>query len=79
MAPFDQLASQGTVGSQTSKLDEHASDRRVTRHNRGVGDAQQGYRFGDLTRSVISNGKKKDGRSENDGYKFGDFTRGLFG
>jgi hypothetical protein len=51
----------------------------VTREHRGMQDAQQGYRFGDLTRSVISKGKKKDGRNEKDGYKFGDFTRGLFG
>ena len=40
---------------------------------------EQGYRFGDLTRSVTAAGKKKDGRSEKDGYKFGDFTRGFFG
>jgi hypothetical protein len=39
---------------------------------------QRGYRFGDLTRSVIEAGKAKDGRKEKDGYKFGDFTRGLF-
>ena len=41
--------------------------------------AQAGYRFGDVTRSIISKGKKKGGRSENSSYKFGDFTRGLFG
>lgn len=39
----------------------------------------EGYRFGDLTKSVVARGKKKDGRSESEGYKFGDFTRGLFG
>lgn len=39
---------------------------------------QSGYRFGDLTRSVIEAGKAKDGRKGKDGYKFGDFTRGLF-
>jgi hypothetical protein len=39
---------------------------------------EQGYKFGDLTRSVIAKGKAKDGRSSNDSYKFGDFTRGLF-
>lgn len=40
---------------------------------------QEGYRFGDVTRSVIGRGKKVDGRNDNSGYKFGDFTRGLFG
>ena len=39
---------------------------------------QQGYRFGDLTRSVVAKGKEKSGRSGSDSYKFGDFTRGLF-
>ena len=39
---------------------------------------QQGYRFGDLTKSVIAKGKAKSGRDKADGYKFGDFTRGLF-
>jgi hypothetical protein len=37
-----------------------------------------GYRFGDLTRSIVAEGKKNSGRKEKDGYKFGDFTRGLF-
>jgi hypothetical protein len=37
-----------------------------------------GYTFGDLSRSVVAKGKKKDGRGANDGYKFGDFTKGLF-
>jgi hypothetical protein len=39
---------------------------------------EPGYRFGDLTRSIVKEGKKTSGRSEKDGYKFGDFTRGLF-
>lgn len=39
---------------------------------------EQGYRFGDLTRSIVTKGKEKDGRNRSDGYKFGDFTRGLF-
>eukprot|EP01083_Nonionella_stella_P253295 871686_1 len=39
---------------------------------------QQGYKFGDLTKSVVKKGKNADGRGENSGYKFGDFTRGLF-
>ena len=39
----------------------------------------QGYRFGDLTRSAVARGKRRDGRGESEGYKFGDFTRGLFG
>ena len=39
----------------------------------------QGYRFGDVTRSVVAKGKKTSGRSEQDGYRFGDFSRGLFG
>jgi hypothetical protein len=47
--------------------------------HRGTQDAQQGYHFGDMTRSVVSKGKQKAGRNEKDGYKFGDFTRGLFG
>jgi hypothetical protein len=38
----------------------------------------EGYRFGDITRSIVAKGKKSSGRSEKDGYKFGDFTRGLF-
>ena len=29
---------------------------------------------GDLTRGVLSRGKKADGRSENDGYKFVSFA-----
>jgi hypothetical protein len=40
---------------------------------------EEGYKFGDFTRSIIASGKKKSGRGEKDGYKFGDFTRGLFG
>jgi hypothetical protein len=51
----------------------------VRGQHRGTVDAQQGYRFGDLTRSVVSKGKQKAGRNEKDGYKFGDFTRRLFG
>ena len=47
---------------------DHSNDRQ----------SQGGYRFGDLTRSVIDAGKAKDGRKATDGYKFGDFTRGLF-
>jgi len=39
----------------------------------------QGYHFGDVTRSVVAQGKKNSGRSEKSGYQFGDFTRGLFG
>lgn len=39
----------------------------------------KGYHFGDLTRSVVARGKRRDGRDESEGYKFGDFTRGLFG
>jgi hypothetical protein len=37
-----------------------------------------GYKFGDISRSIVAKGKKKDGRGANDGYKFGDFTKGLF-
>lgn len=37
-----------------------------------------GYKFGDFTRSIISKGKQADSRSTESGYKFGDFTRGLF-
>jgi len=42
-------------------------------------EQHEGYRFGDLTKSVVARGKWRDGRSEAEGYKFGDFTRGLFG
>jgi hypothetical protein len=48
-------------------------------HASGERSEEQGYRFGDLTRSIVAKGKKTSGRSEQDGYKFGDFTRGLFG
>ena len=34
--------------------------------------AGQGYKFGDLSRSVIAKGKKGDGRDEKNGYKFGE-------
>jgi hypothetical protein len=40
---------------------------------------KKGYKFGNISRSIMANGKKKAGRSEKDGYKFGDFSRGLFG
>ena len=32
---------------------------------------QQGYKFGDVTRSIVAKGKKASGRNEDDGYKFG--------
>lgn len=44
-----------------------------------VARPNDGYCFGDLTRSVIAKGKKNGGRSASDSYKFGDFTRGFFG
>lgn len=39
---------------------------------------KDGYKFGDITKSIIANGKKSDGRKKDSSYKFGDFTRGLF-
>jgi hypothetical protein len=41
-------------------------------------EGQRGYRFGDLSRSVVARGKRAAGRPEDSSYKFGDFTRGLF-
>jgi len=35
------------------------------------------YEFGDITRGIISNGKKSRGANTKDKYQFGDFTRGL--
>lgn len=46
---------------------------------RPAAETNSGYRFGDLTKSVVAKGKQNSGRSDQDGYKFGDFTRGLFG
>jgi hypothetical protein len=40
---------------------------------------QQPYRFGDISKRIIAQGKQQDGRSDKDGYRFGDFSRGLFG
>jgi hypothetical protein len=36
------------------------------------------YQFGDLTRGIVSRGKKTRHKDDNASYQFGDFTRGLF-
>jgi len=51
----------------------------TSRQAHSANSDQQGYQFGDITRGIVSRGKKTDGRNDNSGYKFGDFTRGLFG
>jgi hypothetical protein len=57
---------------------QYAGTRTSSAHASGARTEEQGYRFGDLTRSIVAKGKKTSGRNEQDGYKFGDFTRGLF-
>jgi hypothetical protein len=65
---------------QRSQLQTHhlAEQQRLGQHEQLQQQQQKGYKFGDLTRKIVANGKQKDGRSSNDGYKFCDFTRGLF-
>jgi outer membrane lipoprotein SlyB len=46
--------------------------------NNSVSTSNSGYRFGDISRSIVARGKIADGRKLDSGYKFGDFTRGLF-
>ncbi len=70
-APTAETRPQPPNRMATSRV-PHQSSQSAQPHN-------EGYRFGDLTKSVVARGKKKDGRSESEGYKFGDFTRGLFG
>jgi len=67
----------GQTGGQLTH--QHQQSTQSTMHSAQQQEQRQGYRFGDVTRSVLAKGKKKQGRSEQDGYKFGDFTRGLFG
>jgi len=56
----------------------HQPPASTTSNNSAGNQQQQGYRFGDVTRGIISRGRQLDGRDENSGYQFGDFTRGLF-
>lgn len=75
---------QQTTSSESTTYQQQqqqvASARNVQMQQRRAPPTQnQGYRFGDVTRLVIAQGKKNSGRSENSGYQFGDFTRGLFG
>jgi hypothetical protein len=72
---------QHAYAEQSQQLQQHAEAQQYPLQNplpQQQSQQQQGYRFGDLTRKVISKGKAKDGRTSQDGYKFGDFTRGLF-
>ena len=39
---------------------------------------RRGYRFGDITRGIVSRGARVRGEPAT-GYRFGDFTRGVFG
>ena len=42
------------------------------------GSSEKPYRFGDITRRVVSRGKEARGANDTKGYRFGDFSRGLF-
>lgn len=53
----------------------HETDKNKSNNNKSNKD---GYKFGDITKSIVARGKQASGRKEDSGYKFGDFTRGLF-
>ena len=42
-----------------------------TQQHQAQQNQERGYKFGDLTKSVIAKGKQADGRNNDDGYKFG--------
>jgi hypothetical protein len=46
------------------------------RESRGS-SASDKYKFGDLTRGLVSEGKEVRGAGNGDAYRFGDFSRGL--
>ena len=65
--PPPQAGSRKSVNTGTNNSSGRLSDPTQPQH--------QGYRLGDVTRSIIAKGKAKSGRSEKSGYKFG-YVRG---
>ena len=60
----------GNQGQASTHAPQHA--RTIPTQPQQAQQAGQGYKFGDLSRSVIAKGKKGDGRDEKNGYKFGE-------
>jgi hypothetical protein len=68
--PQNQNQQGGNQGQASMHVPQHA--RTIPTQPQQAQQAGQGYKFGDLSRSVIAKGKKGDGRDEKSGYKFGE-------
>ena len=58
---------------------QQASQQQLQQQSHQEQSQGRGYKFGDITKGIVSRGKERRGQDANSGYKFGDFTRGLFG
>jgi len=72
----------GSMGSQ-AVLESQANNARTladkeTTKQSGSGRGNEGYRFGDRARALVTRGKEATGRDTAEGYRFGDVSRGLF-
>ena len=61
--------------------DEHFIQQlnRSTANSNQSSEPTKPYRFGDVARNIVAQGKKANGRDESSSYRLGDFSRGLFG